>query len=156
MVKTKNRYYVIAAFIWIVLILFGELKHDYNGYHAKMHCILTWGVVSEVNKYSGKSYHGTVSYAIDGRSYHFSTRPIHPRYLGDSVLVYYDSTRNDCAFLPCRNPKDIETAFYKSEEKIFCEKWHNNLEKYQHQLAVEQRAHKNREHFYDYFCWDDK
>ena len=155
MEKKTSRYWIIAAFVWIVILICSELKHDYNGYHAKMHCKLTWGVVSEVNKYSGKSHHGTVSYTIDGRSYHFSTRPNHPRYLGDSVLVYYDSTRNDCAFLPCRNPKDIETAFYKSEERIFDEKWHEEFEKYQRQLAIEQKVHRDREHFYDYFCRDN-
>lgn len=145
--------------IIVVLFIFATMVfvfiNRYYGYHAAMHCNYTWGVVIDVNRYEGKSHHAIVQYKVERKLYQCSILPISCRYLGDSVVVCYDTTRYEKAFVPKRNSKDSETAFFKSEEKIMGEKWLKNLEKYKRNLAERQDAHRRREHFYDYFCRDD-
>lgn len=120
-----------------------------------MHCALTWGVVTSVHYPSAKTWHSCIEYENEGTRYKLLTQQISPVFLGDSVLVYYDTLRVSKAFLPKRNPKDAQTAFFKSHKKYFGMKWQKDLEKYQRKLADKQEAHKRKEHFYDYFCKDD-
>ena len=153
MKKDKVIYIIVVIFIFTTMVL--VLIDRYYGYHAAMHCNYTWGVVVDVNSYEGKSYHAVVQYKVERELFECLIRPISYQHLGDSIVVCYDTTRHKRAFVPKRNSKDSETAFFKSEEKIIGEKWLKNLDKYKNNLSVKQEAHRRREHFYDYFCRDD-
>lgn len=148
--------YILVCILFVVVVILGSRIDGYYQYHAKMHGAFTWGVVVEVNKYVGKSHHAIICYEIEDQEYSCYSLPISIVHLKDSVLVIYDTTRAKRSFVPSRNPIDPETAFFKSEQRFLGEKWHKNLEQYQHQLAEERAAHRRREHFYDYFCKDDK
>ena len=146
---------IIVGVIYMSIIAFVVGRDLLLRYHAKMHCALTWGVVTSVHYPSAKTWHSCIEYENEGTHYKLLTQQISPVFLGDSVLVYYDTLRVSKAFLPKRNPKDAQTAFFKSHKKYFGMKWQKDLEKYQRKLADKQEAHKRKEHFYDYFCKDD-
>ena len=69
--------------------------------------------------------------------------------LGDSVIVYYDTTRYKESFVPLRNKRDIETAFFLSEKRLIPFYWEKNYQNFQEQLAIMRKEHKERKHWYD-------
>ena len=153
--KDKSLFWSIVA----LLLFLGSLAvvfalDSYHDYHAEMHCAYTWGVVTDTRAYIAKRTCSIIQYKIGNKTYECHLMPIDYRHLGDSVIVAYDITNNKHSFVPSRNPRDAETAFFKSEAKILGKKWHDNLAKYKQQLAAKQESHRRREHFYDYFCRD--
>lgn len=154
--KDKSLFWsIIALFAFLVICGILASFDLYHGYHARMHCAYTWGEVVDVCDPSGKTSNAIIHYTVGGQTYKAHINPIDYRYLGDSVVVGYDTTRYKRGFVPTRNPRDAETAFFKSEQRYLGMKWHSNLEKYKRNLAARQEEHRRREHFYDYFCRDD-
>ena len=145
----------IAILLFLGSLAVGIAVDSYLDYHAKMHCAYTLGIVTDTYAYSGKHHSSIIQYKLADKTYECFMNPISSRYVGDSVIVAYDTTRYKRSFVPTRNPRDAETAFFKSEQRYLGMKWHSNLEKYKRNLAVRQEAHRRREHFYDYFCRDD-
>ena len=145
----------IAILLFLGSLAVGIAVDSYLDYHAKMHCAYTWGIVTDTHAYSGKHHSSVIQYKLADKTYECFMNPISSRYLGDSVIVAYDTTRYKRSFVPTRNPRDAETAFFKSEQRYLGMKWHSNLEKYKRNLAARQEEHRRREHFYDYFCRDD-
>lgn len=146
---------MITIGVWTMLIVIISIS-NYRNYHAKMHSIPTWGVVINNNDKVGRHRGSRIEYSIGTTKYQLSPhQPISKRYLGDSLIIYYDTTRIQEAFIPKRNPKDLETAFFMSERRIIPSRWERDYEKFQNNLEKERKAHRDRKHFYDYWCKDD-
>lgn len=151
----SDRAAIIVCVCLISLLSFFVGRELLLRYHARMHCALTWGAVTSVDYHLSKTWHTCIEYENAGKRYNLLIQRISPDFLGDSVLVYYDSLRVNKAFLPTKNPKDAQTAFFKSQKQYLGLKWQKDLDKFQRKLADQQEAHRRKEHLYDYFCKDD-
>ena len=151
----SDKVFYILSIVFLIVLTLGVVYSKYKNYHAKMHSAPTWGVVSENQFYPKTGWRTVYVYVVEGKEYSFTTQTISSMHLGDSVLVYYDTTNVKKAFLLTRNSNDAETAFFKSEERVLGLKWQNNLKKAQNELEQKRQSHRERRHFYDYFCQDD-
>ncbi len=141
---------IIVMFLVCVIVL-----DQYKNYHAQMHSIPTWGRITGYEYMPRTGWRSVIEYHVNNQEYKHYTAVISQRHLHDSILIYYDTTNIKKSFLLLRNPKDVETAFFKSDERLLGLKWQKNLKKFQNELDQKRKAHRNRHHFYDYFCQDD-
>ncbi len=148
--KKETITYVFLLLLVICFLLWTYCRGSYLYYHVRIHGIPTWGKVVNVKEYIAHHYSSKIEYrARDSIIYTHYSGPMAPMRLGDSVIVYYDTTRYKESFVPLRNKRDIETAFFLSEKRLIPFYWEKNYQNFQEQLAIMRKEHKERKHWYD-------
>lgn len=158
MLTKEDKQVILLVSFFICLIPLLILVDSYKDYHAKMHGVPTWGRIIAVDKCAvarGPSNRCEYEYSVNGAMYTKYALNLPKRFIGDSIIVIYDTTNAKRAFPLCNDPSDMKTAFFKSKKDYMPLKWQQNYDQCLSILERKRKAHRAREHIYDYFCKDD-
>ena len=152
--EDKRAIYLTVCFCALCAVLW--LVSSYRNYHAKMHSIPTWGRVVTNNESVGKGHRRTrIKYIVESKEYSCLVHPMSDSHLGDSVIVFYDTTRCKQTFVPTSSPGNMDGCLFLSQKRAAPLLWEKHYQKIIEQLEVRRKEHRARQHFYDYLCNDD-
>lgn len=147
---------ICVTLLFLLFVFCYVLRSIYLDYHAEMHGIPLWGKVINSCVYNRPSpNYSVIEYVVGDSTYVLHLASMSPIRQGDSLIVYYDSTQYANAFVPKRNPQDIETAFFKFDMRLTSLHREEQYQDYQKQLMIRRKAHRERKHWYDRLCKDD-
>lgn len=91
------------------------------------HCIPSWGEVEFENVVlpSQKQALSVVRYTDKKQYYYAYLPPMNIMHVRDSVLICYDTLSKACLYVPMLNSSDVNTALFKSGEKVAQQAWRN-------------------------------